>query len=339
MQYTAVNVPRAYEAMLWQMKIHAKREETRLGPAMVVPEPVQLTILRPMERVLFDNTRDANPFFHLMESIWMLAGANRVNWLLNFNSRYTEYADQGVVQGAYGYRWRNNFSKDQIQEVAQMLRKDPTTRRAVIAMWDPDYDLIPGYHDYPCNTHIYFRVVHDCLDMTVCNRSNDFFWGMMGANCVHLTILHEVIARASGIPMGRYHVFTNNLHVYEGMPRFKELWNSVPDKDVYGRKTEAIPIEIEPTHNSLYSFLCQCEMFVYGNTSNLTHPWLREIALPMYWAYMDRKSKIGDGINHIHHMPHNSDWQKAALEWIQRRMSSSSTLMEPSPSMTTGTIS
>lgn len=348
MHISATNVPRAYEALLWQMRIHAKPEESRAGPVLVMPEPTHLTIHDPMERVLMDPSRDANPFFHLMETIWMLAGQNDVGWLLNFNKRYSEYSDMGAVRGAYGFRWRTHFGIDQIIKVAEMLRKDPETRRAVIAMWDPGYDLEPGYHDYPCNTHIYFRAIKGRLDMTVCNRSNDFFWGMMGANCVHMTILQEIIAGHAGLRTGRYHVFTNNLHVYQNMPRFEELWASVPDKDPYSGYKPVLPWYIPDEKWPIEDFLQECYAFVVGNPESVTHPWLRQIALPMLKAWTERQLKLGDGLSHIQQMPTTLDWRKAAEEWINRRQlsasskaetSSSSTLTEPSPSTSTESTS
>ena len=59
--------------------------ETRNGTALEFPTPVCTTYTHPLERVLFYPERDANPFFHLMESFWMLAGRNDVEWISKFN--------------------------------------------------------------------------------------------------------------------------------------------------------------------------------------------------------------------------------------------------------------
>jgi len=110
----------------------------------VFPEPVTTTYLRPTERVLFHAGRDANPIFHLMEAIWMLAGRNDVAFLEQFNRTIGQYSDNGeVFNAAYGHRWRKHFGHDQLIEVINLLRKDPKSRQAVIQMWD-DKDLLNG---------------------------------------------------------------------------------------------------------------------------------------------------------------------------------------------------
>jgi len=81
--------------------------ETRNGSALEFPTPVITTYTHSRERVLFYPERDANPYFHLMESLWMLAGRNDVEWISQFNHRIEEYSDDGdVFHGAYGFRWR-----------------------------------------------------------------------------------------------------------------------------------------------------------------------------------------------------------------------------------------
>ena len=147
----------------------------------------------------------------------MLSGSNNVDFPASFAKQIREYSDDGTtLNGAYGFRWRYYWDYDQLEQIIYMLKNDSTTRRAVLSMWDPQHDLEYDSVDTPCNTHIYFRTVGGRLDMTVCNRSNDLVWGMLGANIVHMSILQEYIANATGLPVGTYHQFTNNLHVYEG---------------------------------------------------------------------------------------------------------------------------
>ena len=61
--------------------------QTRNGPALEFPTPVTTTYTHSRERVLFYSERDTNPYFHLMESLWMLAGRNDVEWITKFNGR------------------------------------------------------------------------------------------------------------------------------------------------------------------------------------------------------------------------------------------------------------
>lgn len=151
MEITARNVNQAFSDIFWRLKTgRYEPEQTRNGPALVIPEPVITTYLYPQERVLFHKGRDANPIFHCLEAIWMLAGRRDVAFLQMFNSKIGQYSDDGkLFNAAYGYRWRKHFGFDQLESVIQILRKDPKTRQAVIQMWDQD-DLVKKTKDKAC---------------------------------------------------------------------------------------------------------------------------------------------------------------------------------------------
>jgi hypothetical protein len=312
---TSANVPQAYEELLWLFQYsRLTPTNSERGIVKTINDPVFLTILNPTQRVLFDPIRDANPFFHVMEFIWMMAGRNDATWISQFNSRFSEYADAHTtrINGAYGYRWRNHFGRDQIIEVASMLRTSPITRRAVLGMWDPDFDL-DSHNDIPCNTHIYFRLVNGNLRMTVCNRSNDLIWGMLGANAVHMTMLHELICRATGLPIGRYQVFTNNLHIYEqhfpligGPPTKQHDWYYLD-----GLTTMPLLQKGE----ILEDFLDDCEEFTHTEFPTLHCEWMHHVALPMKQIYLERNNNRLQRCESIA----AEDWQLACKQWVARR--------------------
>lgn len=239
--------------------IHTERKSSRGGEVLQIPEPVLLEYENSTERVLFNQARDANPFFHVMEALWMLAGRNDVASLAYFASNVTNYSDDGkTFNGAYGYRWRHaNVSMDwgqttnQIQFIIDELKRDPTSRRCVLQMWNVEDDLLKiskgeNYSkDVCCNLSVMFSIrkefftcddstdpaaklpqeerFYNYLDMTVTNRSNDLVWGCLGANYVHFSFLQEYMANCIGVGVGKYYQFTNNLHVYtDGNSKFEE---------------------------------------------------------------------------------------------------------------------
>ena len=61
--------------------------DTRNGTALEFDSPVLIHYTHPKERVIFYQERDANPFFHLMEALWMLAGRRDVKFVDKFNGR------------------------------------------------------------------------------------------------------------------------------------------------------------------------------------------------------------------------------------------------------------
>src|SRR5688572_28116409 len=191
------------------------RGTSRNGPVIAVPYPVTTIYHSPLERVLFWPQRDANPFFHLYESLWMLGGRNDLAPLTRYVKTFAQFSDDGeTLWGAYGFRWRKWFGVDQLEEVIQRLRKDPNDRRAVIGMWDPKMDLTRAGKDLPCNMMISVQVVRGRLDITVFCRSNDIIWGAYGANAVHFSFLQEYLAVRIGVPVGIYYQVSVNWHAY-----------------------------------------------------------------------------------------------------------------------------
>lgn len=307
------NFPEAYIDLVYTIQRHGVMEETRNGPAFVFPHPVLLTIYDSMERVVSDPVRNANHFFHVMETVWMFAGHSDPRWLEPFNKRIMEYADIGpvgtpIINGAYGYRWRRHWF-DQIPAIISMISTNPNTRQAVLNMWDPHCDLNAWAKDRPCNTHIYFRVRFGELDMTICNRSNDLVWGMMGANAVHMSYLHEFMARALGLEVGLYHVMSNNLHFYtEVYPNGKDILNRGDVMDT------VYPARIYPIlrlGEDWGRFLLDCKLFCDGKFDQIKSSWLLEVALPMRRVYLKEPgADYGDIAA--------EDWRTATSQWLSR---------------------
>lgn len=221
-----------------------QRSESRNGDVIRFVDPFIMTFEKPKERILTDEIRDCNIFFHLYESLWMLYGGRDVASLTQFLPTMADYSDNGYnFWGAYGHRWRHFFSVDQIKMVIEELSRNQNTRRAVLQMWDGATDLdmaLRGGKDVPCNLSALFEIVdNNKLNMTVFNRSNDLIWGALGANYFHFTILQEYIAAHTFTEVGKYHQVSNNSHVYLNA-QFEKLTTNLPEdfKDPYEGKTD-----------------------------------------------------------------------------------------------------
>ena len=105
------NVNEALPLGIAYLRRHGVWEDTRAGRALVAPCPVATVYAHPRERVMFSGLRDANPFFHLMESLWQLAGRRDAafpnNFVRDFGERFAE--PDGNIHDAHGYRWRHAF--------------------------------------------------------------------------------------------------------------------------------------------------------------------------------------------------------------------------------------
>jgi thymidylate synthase len=172
---------------------------------------------------MFWSERDANPFFHFFESLWMLNGNNNLDFVDYFAPMRDYSDDKKTLNGAYGFRWKYYFGFDQIQFVINELEKNLYSRRAVISMWDPeDVEKRSSSKDLCCNTQLYFDVqdgfkkglTYKTLNMTVLNRSNDAIFGLAGANAVHFSYLQEYVAKKLDLGVGSYFQISNNCHVY-----------------------------------------------------------------------------------------------------------------------------
>lgn len=293
--------------------------------------PAVMIYLRPNERVLFYPERDANPFFHLFESLWMLAGRRDVRWLEQWSSQIAQYSDDGkIFNGAYGYRWRMGHGADQIKNLISLLRNEPHTRRAVLQMWSPEHDLHTTDRktkDACCNLSCAFSIGADKrLNMAVFNRSNDLILGCCGANAVHFSVLLEYVASALKIPVGRYMQISSNLHAY------KEQWEKFFKYDLSqpnpydNREVVAYPlVHIQEEWNwELIKFI-----EATGPKMELVFPqfhelFFRDIAAPMatahrIWKNKENSNRFEQAKAALEDMPWDCDWRKASWEWIDRR--------------------
>ena len=306
-----------------------KKENTRNGWVLEFPTPFCVTYTHPTERVLFYPERDANPFFHLMESLWMLAGRNDVEWISKYNKRISDYSDNGkTFHGAYGHRWRNHFRggpkefKDQLDQVMIRLHKFPNDRRAVVSMWDPNIDLVMHNDgkDYPCNTQIFFSKRGKVLNMTVINRSNDIVWGLFGANAVHMSMLQEYMAARTQSEVGTYIHFSNNAHAY--LDTLEKIKNMQPDYESYliiG--DDASQYHSQPLVDNWLTFDEELALWFRNEEVNVfENKFLSLTAFKVREGWHFWKQKNINKAIEICKTIEDRAWRKACVEWLERRI-------------------
>lgn len=326
-------------------------EDSRNGKVLVAPGPVATVYANSMCRVSFSPLRDANPFFHLVEALWMLGGRNDVVTPAYYAPRIASFSDDGVtLHGAYGFRWREYFGTDQLDLIIKELSRNPGTRRCVLAMWDggsTDDDSVnhgdlvtamSGGLDVPCNTHAYFMVRNGELDMTVCCRSNDIVWGAYGANVVHFSFLLEYMAHGAGLKPGTYTQMSNNYHAYIERPDVKTLFASGanPRQFLADAPTPLrSPSLFESTaHRKIFDrelndFLDRKP----GDYPVYTSPFLNAVAVPMATAFALYKADALQSALYRLQAPLNADydWLSAGRAWIQRRIDKRAAAQEVRP--------
>lgn len=328
-----------------------QREPSRAGDVLRSLVPVTTVYERPAERVCLLPWRDANPFFHLIEAMWMIAGRSDLKPLKELVASFGNYSDDGkVIPGAYGERWRDWFldggaahdgtfppTFDQLDWIVKRLRANPRDRRTVIQIWDASVD--PGRadansKDVPCNLTVLPFETNGALNLTVFNRSNDMIWGAYGANAVQFSILLEYLAARIGLRVGRYYQVSNNFHAYvetAGDPgaSWPVNWGPV---DPYARG-ELIPFSLAngfPLTDDRNERILREDLaifFEHGPVEAVTKarwPFLREIVAPMalahrHWKRTKGEDRYSGALEILDRLPPANDWRRAGQEWIQRR--------------------
>lgn len=174
-----------------------------------------LRIENPRERVIVTPHRNNNIFSLVAETIWVLGGRNDLEYLSHYLPRAIEFSDDGLTwRAAYGPRLRNWDGVDQFKEVAALLKADPSSKRAVMSIFDPKNDYVET-KDVPCNNWLHFLVRDGHLHLNVTVRANDAVWGFGGINSFEWSVLQEMMAFWTGSKVGILSWFVGSLHVYE----------------------------------------------------------------------------------------------------------------------------
>lgn len=304
-----------------------------------VPGPVMTVYTRPWENVLMCPVRDANPFFHLFEFAWILAGDNCVHTPAFFLQKYKEYSDDGAtLHGAYGHRMRswkmgNGMVVDQLEKVVSLLAHKPDTRQAVVSIWNPMLDLGATTKDMPCNDMVMFNIRADRLNMTVNNRSNDVIWGAYGANAVQFSFLQMWVAARLGVGMGVYAQVSNSYHVYEDLPLWQKYVTGEyrPDGHVVNPydAMEYYPVLLDAADAIDFEQDCigLVQMANQGTLPRMAMVpsvgWKshagRELLRPALLAFLNYKAGDFRAALSAAQYIGNNDWRKACCAWLLRR--------------------
>lgn len=324
--------------------------QSRNGEVIVAPTPIMTVWEDPTNRVIFGNTRDANPFLHLFEALWMLDGRDDLAFMEKLAARFAQFSDDGErLHGAYGKRWRSWFGYDQLETIITELSSNPESRRAVLAMWDggqawaaednhmADSDLataISGGKDVPCNTHVYFDIgERGVLNMTVCCRSNDILWGAYGANIVHFSILQEYMAARIGVSIGKMYQLSNNYHVYpaalmeKANKRLSQIAIDISQEGAFyfmDRPILKVPLfqygEDEAFHKDLALFMQHFDNGAPMYEEALHTRFFKGVIRPMLEAWLAWKDKaMPEALAHARSIVAD-DWRTAVLEFLQKRV-------------------
>ena len=208
-----------------------------------------IEIERVRARLSRSETR-GRPFSSLGELLWYLTGDNRLDFIEPYIPDYRDESEDGIsVYGGYGRRLFQQRTHDQIRNVIALLRARPTSRRAVIQIFNAE-DIAEKHGEVPCTTTLQFFVRGERLELIATMRSNDAYIGFPH-DVYCFTMLQEIIARTLGREVGRYRHFAGSMHLYD---KHRALAQGLVDEG-YQARIEMPPMPMGDPWPSIYSVL------------------------------------------------------------------------------------
>jgi thymidylate synthase len=123
---------------------------------------------------------------------------------------------EGDLGRVYGVQWRhwrrpNGTEVDQLQDLIDQIRSDPTSRRHILTAWNPgelDDMALP-----PCHVMSQFYVSDGRLSCQLYQRSGDFPLGIP-FNIASYSLLTHMIAQVCGLGVGEFVHVVGDAHIY-----------------------------------------------------------------------------------------------------------------------------
>ena len=101
----------------------------------------------------------------------------------------------------------------QFENLIELLKKRPTSRQAVLQLFDST-DLAKPHEDVPCTCTLQFLMRGGKLHLVVYMRSNDVIKGLPH-DIFCFTMLQEMVARIMSVDLGIYKHCVGSLHLYD----------------------------------------------------------------------------------------------------------------------------
>ena len=197
----------------------------------------------------------------IYELLWFLKGDTNIKYLKdNGVNIWNAWADpSGDLGPVYGFQWRNwnNDGIDQISNLINDLKNNPSSRRHLISAWNPSVlpDTSQSFEANvakgkaalpPCHAFFQFHVINGRLSCQLYQRSADIFLGVP-FNIASYSLLTLMIAQVCDLKPGDFiHTF-GDAHIYSN--HFEQM------KLQISREPRNLPtIKINSGVNNIFDF-------------------------------------------------------------------------------------
>jgi len=171
----------------------------------------------------------------IYELLWFIRGDTNIRFLNEHGvTIWDEWSDAkgnlGRIYGAQWSDWRTAGGKSihQLNQVIEMIRKEPDSRRLIVSAWNPgelDQMALP-----PCHVLFQFYVQEGRLSCQLYQRSADLFLGVP-FNIASYALLIHMVAAITGLEPGEFvHTF-GDLHIYRNhLDQVRQQLGRIPRK-------------------------------------------------------------------------------------------------------------
>ena len=184
------------------------------------------------------HVRQSFPKTAAAELAWFLSGNTDTTWLRQYTKIWDEFTEEdGTIPTAYGARWRHSFGVDQITNIIDKLKADPTSRQQILLSWDPRVDNVVPAKNIPCPFVYVFNIIGNKLNCHLTLRSNDVWLGLP-YDLYTATLLVNAFANSLGVQAGQIFYSIAHMHLYKNQLELaKEL--------CYKRQRDLVPLSVE----------------------------------------------------------------------------------------------
>ncbi len=187
----------------------------------------------------------------IYELLWFLQGSTNIAYLKKNKVRiWDAWADEhGELGPVYGAQWRawqatNGRNIDQISNVIQQIKNNPTSRRLIVSAWnvaDIERMKLP-----PCHCLFQFYVADGKLSCQLYQRSADIFIGVP-FNIASYALLTMMMAQVCDLEAGEFiHTF-GDAHLYNNHQEQAKLQLQ--------RRPKPLPVmQLNPAVKDIFSF-------------------------------------------------------------------------------------
>jgi thymidylate synthase len=218
-------------------RVAGVRDETSVGSSFgqgsrptLELAPHVFTVTAPRACLLAGGAREPRQAYVVGQWLWVMAGSDRLQRISYYNSHGRVFSDDGKrLAAAFGARMRIRGG-DQLQRVIELLRRDPSSRRAQIVFAEPG-DGRELSRDFACATAIQFAIRDGRLEAMTTMRSQSALM-VLPYDVSLMATLQVWVAALLGIAPGPHHWIANSFHIYADEVELAERVLAQPPESV-----------------------------------------------------------------------------------------------------------